>query len=83
MKIQKVVEVVHLRKRLELGEIAQEAEQLHRYARRDDEQAHREDYETSEFLAGSEDLVDEILEHRRCFNEPHYPENLHKTKIIN
>ena len=66
----------HLRKSFEFGEIGQETEQLHGNARRDDEQTHGEDDEAAQFLAGSEDFVDELLEQRRGLDQPHHPQHL-------
>ena len=45
------------RKRLELLQVLDEAEQLHADRRGDQQQAHGEENQTAELLAGTEDLV--------------------------
>jgi hypothetical protein len=66
----------HLWEALKLCELAEEAEQLHGDAGRDDEQAHREYDEAAQLLAWTKYLVHKIFQHWRCFDKTHYPQNL-------
>ena len=62
--------------RLELVELLEEAEQLHRDRRRDDEQTHGEDDQGAQLAARAEDLVDKVLQHRGGLDQAYHAEDL-------
>lgn len=61
---------------LKLREFAEKTKELHRYGGADYQQAHGEDNETAELLAGPEDLVHKPFQQRRRFYQSDNPENL-------
>ena len=61
--------------------LGQDTEELHRYGRGDNQEAHCEDDQGTEFLPGTEDLVDEVFEEGGYANQPDDAEHLNGVEI--